>query len=216
MFLTIVFGLIILFLSVTILFLFAEVFAAVMSRSGDANTWLNEHHPTAAVLIPAHNEEKGIGSSIEAINKQVSERDRIIVVADNCSDQTAEIARSMGAEVLLRQNNEKKGKGYALDFGLRFLEENPPDVVAMFDADVTISPGTLQRLTKKACLFKKPVQAKNIMNPSDSGGAMDRISALAFLFKNFIRPLGLSRIVGGCLLTGTGMAFPWELIIDAN
>jgi cellulose synthase/poly-beta-1,6-N-acetylglucosamine synthase-like glycosyltransferase len=215
LFLTIVFALIILFLAVPILFLFTEVVAAVIPGSDEENSSSNEPRPSAAVLIPAHNEEKGIGETLAAIKEQISAGDRIIVVADNCDDKTAEIARSTKVEVLLRQNSEKKGKGYALDFGLRFLEKNPPNIVAIFDADISISPGTLCRLLKEVHISKRPVQAKNILNPSADCGSRERISAFAFLFKNYIRPLGLSRLGGVCLLTGTGMACPWEIIKDA-
>jgi cellulose synthase/poly-beta-1,6-N-acetylglucosamine synthase-like glycosyltransferase len=215
LFLTIVFFLLFSLLSVPILFLFAEVVAAIITRPSEENPWSNEPRPPTAVLIPAHNEEKGISSTIEAIKEQVSESDRIIVVADNCSDQTAEVARCQGTEVVLRQNSGKVGKGHALDFGLQFLKKNPPVVVAMFDADITISHGTLDRIIRKAHTFKKPIQAKYILKSPDDGGARKRISAFAFLFKNFIRPLGLSRLGGGCLLTGTGMAFPWEVIKNA-
>jgi len=84
-----------------------------------------------AVLIPAHNEEAVIHETIESIKSQLNEGDRIYVVADNCSDKTAEIAAGLGTEVLERVDLERRGKGYALDFGISHirLADELPEVV---------------------------------------------------------------------------------------
>jgi cellulose synthase/poly-beta-1,6-N-acetylglucosamine synthase-like glycosyltransferase len=104
---------------------------------------------TCAVLIPAHNEETGIGPTLSSILPQLGAGDRVLVVADNCTDATAAVARASGAEVVERTDATRRGKGYALDFGVRTLEKAPPAVVVIVDADCTLESGSLDRLVRK-------------------------------------------------------------------
>jgi len=176
------------------------------------------HVPTAAravVLIPAHNEAAGIGATVRALLPELSPQDRVVVIADNCSDGTAAAARAAGADVVVRNDAQRHGKGYALEFGVRCLEANPPDVVIVFDADCRFSRGSCRRLKEEAIRFRAPVQARYVLAEAD-GDPRRQLSAFAFLFKNFVRPLGLHRLRLPCLLTGTGMAFPWRMIRDAS
>lgn len=166
-----------------------------------------------AVIIPAHNEETVIGKIIDQVIMQLNNSGRLIVVADNCSDKTAAIARKKNAEVVERHDPQKRGKGYALDCGIQYLKSNPPDVVVIMDADVQMAPGLIDRITNLAHLHKRPIQAKYLLTPPDNAEYKALISAFAFLIKNYVRPLGLSCLGGGCLLTGTGMAFVWEDIV---
>lgn len=163
------------------------------------------------VLIPAHNESGTIQKTLVNITSQLSENDRLLVVADNCSDNTASISREHGAEVIERINLENRGKGFALDFGIRHLENSNNSVVIIIDADCLVEDGSLQKLANTAILYNRPVQGLYMMsynNPS----LKQRISEFAWLVKNYIRPLGLSNIGLPCQLMGTGMAFPWSLI----
>src|SRR6266849_7941908 len=98
---------------------------------------------TVAVLIPAHDEAKGILATLNDINPQLRPTDRLLVVADNCTDDTAAIATSAGAEVTVRSDLTKIGKGYALDWGLTHLASTPTDIVIMIDADCSITTGTI-------------------------------------------------------------------------
>lgn len=164
------------------------------------------------VLIPAHNEARGIGATLSALLPQMTAQDRVIVVADNCEDQTAAIARTFGALVLERQQLELSGKGYALDYGLRFIAAEPPEVVVMIDADCIAHPGMIENIARQAMATKRPVQATYLMQIPDDPTPKDTVSGLAFMVKNLVRPLGLERMGLPCLLTGTGMAFPWSVI----
>jgi len=214
-FLPYLFFVILLLLGIPILFLGVEVFAALMPATGEKKIKPKEARPPTTILIPAHNEEHGIKATLEVIAHQMLPQDQLLVVADNCSDRTAIIARDLGAIVLERNDDNHRGKGYALDFGLTFLKNNPPEVIIICDADISILPDTLEKLIWCAHIQQQPVQAKYILHLPSEVNARVRISAFAFFFKNFVRPLGLSRLGGGCLLTGTGMAFPWNLIKDA-
>ena len=100
--------------------------------------------------MPAHNESAAIAATLEDIKAQLRAGDRLLVVADNCTDDTAAVARLSGAEVVERQDSERIGKGYALDWGLRHLDKDPPDVVVMIDADCRLAEGAIDRLTAPA------------------------------------------------------------------
>ncbi|MEA5452340.1 glycosyltransferase family 2 protein [Leptolyngbya sp. CCNP1308] len=163
-----------------------------------------------AVLVPAHNEAEGIATTLATILPQMRPSDRLVVIADNCTDTTVAAARQAGATVIERHNLTQRGKGYALDFGLRHLMADPPDVVVFIDADCDLQPHSLAALALQAQHTQSPAQAVYLMEKPPSPGLKDGISAFAFKVKNWVRPLGLYRLGQPCLLTGTGIALPWE------
>ena len=171
---------------------------------------------TLAVLIPAHNEALVLGRTLQTLLPTLPPGGRVFVVADNCTDGTAEIARQFSAEVLERANQEQRGKGFALQFGLAHLVANPPAAVVFLDADCQVSPDTVRLLGQTAIATGRPVQGLNLCDPDPAGGPLQAVSALAFRFKNLVRMTGLSRLAGLCYLTGTGMAMPWPLIGKAR
>lgn len=176
----------------------------------------NSQNAKVAVLVPAHNEELVIRSTLLDIKSQLEDQHRLIVIADNCSDRTAEIARAMGAEVLTRENSHQRGKGYALDYGLRFLESDPPDVVVFIDADCRVQISAIASITHKAIALNRPVQAIYLMAKPTNSTPKESVSIFAFKVKNLVRPLGLAKFKLPCLLTGTGMAFPWSVISSVD
>ncbi|WP_227875699.1 glycosyltransferase family 2 protein [Aphanothece sacrum] len=168
--------------------------------------------PSAVILIPAHNEAKVISESLDALLTQLMPQDKIVVIADNCSDQTAEIVKEKGLTVIERQNSQQRGKGYAVDYGLKFLESNPPEVVVILDADSLMEANTLDYLVKLAYAKQKPIQSTYLMKTDLNPSMKDRISAFAIMVKNLVRPYGLTQFNMPCLLNGSGMAFPWSII----
>jgi cellulose synthase/poly-beta-1,6-N-acetylglucosamine synthase-like glycosyltransferase len=195
--------------------LLAETWAALLGgmRKGPA---ASVKRPRCAVLVPAHDEEGGVARTIQALTPQLGPFDRVVVVADNCSDRTAAAAQAAGATVVERHDAGRRGKGFALDHGVRFLEQDPPDVVVVVDADCLVDEGALTRLVNEAAATGRPVQAAYLMAPPVGAGYRERASAFAFQYKNLVRPLGLWRLGLPCLLTGTGMAFPWALLRGAT
>ncbi len=191
--------------------LFIECFSALFPISKNSDIELKEQ-PSLKVLIPAHNEERGIENTLKSILNQVNQPDKIVVIADNCTDKTAEVSRQYGVTVIERQDNEKRGKGYALDYGLNFLKNYPPDIVILVDADCYLEPETIQKLAQKVSITGKPIQALYLLEKPPNPSPKDTISALAFLVKNKVRFTGLSRLGLPCLLGGTGMAFPWSVL----
>ncbi len=171
--------------------------------------------PRIAVLIPAHDESAVIKRTLESIMPQLCPFDRVVVVADNCSDDTAAVARAEGAEAIVRTNTIERGKGFALDFGVKHLASDPPRIVILVDADVTLRPGGLEQLARQARISERPAQGIYILREAPSADGRDVVSHLAFVVRNHVRPLGLARIGGPCPLFGAGMAFPWDLIKNA-
>jgi cellulose synthase/poly-beta-1,6-N-acetylglucosamine synthase-like glycosyltransferase len=171
--------------------------------------------PRTAVLVPAHDEAAGIADTLRSIAPQLAPGDQLLVVADNCSDDTAAIAAAAGAEVIERRERELRGKGYALALGVRYLQKNrgqspisDPEVLIVIDADCRVSLGTIERLARAAAATGRPVQALYEMHARPGGG----LGEFAWLVKNHVRPLGYMRLGLPCQLMGTGMAFPWRLV----
>ncbi|MXQ13735.1 glycosyltransferase family 2 protein [Microvirga makkahensis] len=194
------------------LILAAEVLAASALKSPVSRTWRPGRFlgpGTIAVIVPAHNEEAGIRQTLQDIAAQLRPCDRLLVVADNCTDDTAAVARAAGAEVSERQDPERRGKGYALDWGLRHLRQDPPETVVIIDADCRVAPGSILPLAQTAFAAGRPTQALYVMK-SAREGQRRRVQELAWMLKNHVRPLGLARLGLPCQLMGTGMAFPWQ------
>jgi len=202
-------------LAIPILVFLIECIAAWIQKDQHPQI-LNTAVPEIAILIAAHNEEFGIEATLNTILPQVNFKHQVIVIADNCTDATASIARQLGTTVLERQDLNHQGKGYALDYGLSFLAQNPPDVVVMIDADCHIESGSIAKIAQQAMVKQRPIQSMYLMETPQNPTPKDSISAFAFLVKNWVRPQGLARLGFPCLLTGTGMAFPWSVICQVS
>lgn len=194
--------------------LFCEVIASFLPGRAPR---LSAFTPRTAVIVPAHNEESGIAETIASVLREMSPEDRVLVVADNCTDNTASVARAAGAEVIVREDTERRGKGFALDFALRHLAADPPDVVLIMDADCTAERGALRDLAVASHAAQRPLQADyRLIAPGDARTPYLLIAGFAWHLKNYIRPLGLQRLNLPCQLMGTGMAFPWAVLSEAQ
>lgn len=175
-------------------------------------------HPTigrrgrVAVLVPAHNESSMLLPTLSDIRSQLSPGDRLLVIADNCSDDTAAIAVAAGAEVIERRDLVKRGKGYALDFGLRHLVTDQPDIVLVVDADCRLMEGAVDALTFDCSNRCRPAQALYLMTAPAGSRINGQVAEFAWRVKNWLRPTGLGALRLPCHLAGTGMAFPWNVI----
>ena len=137
-------------------------------------------------------------------------KDRVVVIADNCTDETAAVARTTGVTVIERTDAVLRGKGYALDFGIQYLRADPPEVVLMFDADCIAGPGCIARLAIDAQRLRRPVQALYLIRATGDALAA-RVSEFAQRVRNWVRPSGMRRLGLPCQLMGSGMAFHWSL-----
>jgi cellulose synthase/poly-beta-1,6-N-acetylglucosamine synthase-like glycosyltransferase len=140
----------------------------------------------------------------------------MLVVADNCSVDSAVLAKRLGAEVAVRTDPTKRGKGFALDHGIRHFADDPPEIVIVIDADCALSDFAIDRLAEICLATNRPVQALYIMLGGPAAPPVTRLREFAWRVKNEIRPGGLRALGLPCHLMGTGMAFPWELIARAN
>ena len=172
--------------------------------------------PRAAVLVPAHDESAHLLPTLACVQAQLDPGDRLVVIADNCSDDTAAQARAAGAEVIERHDPDRRGKGYALAFGVDHLRRDPPEVVLIVDADCLLSAGAVPISARECRLTGRPVQMLYLLTSGAGAGLKGRMLEFAMVMKNLVRPLGGFRLGGACHLTGSGMAFPWPLIAGAE
>lgn len=187
--------------------------AVLYSDAAKHSRGISDRKICTIIVIPAHNEEGGIEKTLSAMTPDLSSQDRVLVVADNCTDSTANVATRCGAIVLKRDDKEHRGKGYALDFAVQYLQHNPPDVVIFVDADCHLSSGAVKLLGDLAYANKRPVQScyeVNEASPIRKTGT--NIATFAWLVRGRVRPIGLAAMGMPCQLYGTGMAFPWAIL----
>jgi len=203
-------------LAIPVFMFFFEILAAVTLPQREFVLPRNGVRGRVAVVVPAHNESSGLLGTLDDIRAQLRSGDRLLVVADNCTDDTAAVAKGVGVEVTERHDPSKIGKGYALDWGIRHLCVDPPAMVVIIDADCRLANDALDRLANACAATRRPVQALYLMTAPDSSPINFHVAMFAFRVKNWVRPLGLRSLGLPCQLMGTGMAFPWELISSAN
>jgi cellulose synthase/poly-beta-1,6-N-acetylglucosamine synthase-like glycosyltransferase len=162
-----------------------------------------------ALLVPAHNEEGVVRASVAAMRAASPPGTKVLVVAHNCSDRTAEEAMAGGALVHRLDEPDRRGKGYALAGGRDALALDPPEVVVVIDADCTPDTGSIATLAATAVATGRVAQASYLFRPRPDASPIVQISSFAMLVKNLVRQRGARRIGGPALLTGSGMAFPW-------
>ncbi len=171
---------------------------------------------SVVIVIPAHDEEAVIERTVRNTMREAGTAALVLVVADNCTDGTAELARAAGASVLERSDPEHRGKGFALAAAREQLRGDAPSVVIVLDADCRIDAGSVRALIACAVHTALPCQAINLLAPDLRAGPLVQISSFAFMVKNLVRQRALQRLAGRAHLTGTGMAFPWPVFEQAN
>jgi len=181
-----------------------ECLAACLPRSRQRFSLVRV--PRTVVLVPAHDEEECLPEALRTIEPELADEDRVVVVAHNCKDRTAMVARAMGAEVVEARDEGKGGKPDALKAGLRYLDQDPPEIVVIVDADCRVERGAVRALAMAAAAHGGPVQGDYRFG---GDGGFNSISSLALLVKNVVRPLGLTRLGLPCLLNGAGSAYPF-------
>jgi hypothetical protein len=167
------------------------------------------------VLIPAHDEQDGIADTLASLAccQYPSESTRAVVIADNCTDRTADRAREAGAEVWERHSAAQRGKGFALIWALQRLwaDRECYDAVVILDADCLVSPNLLGAMDTRMRAGAGAVQVRYVVgNPNASHAAALRYAAFALM--DTVRPMGKQRLGLSCGLFGTGMAFTAELL----
>ena len=177
-----------------------------------------KNHKFMAIL-PAHNEEMVIGNLIDSLNNQDYDKELldIYVIADNCTDNTAKIAKEHGAIVYERFDEEHKTKGYALDWFLKQkIKENADyDAFFIFDADNIVDKNFTKNMNKKLCQGEEVVQGyRDIKNPTDSWVT----AGYALFYWTMHRFYHLARYNIGLspMLNGTGFMVKFDLVKDTG
>ena len=180
------------FLATAVAVYFFEIIAAAALSRWQRPVLPNERlRQPIAVLVPAHNEGSGLLPTLANIQCQLLPGDRLLVVADNCSDDTAAVARRKGAEVVERIDRTRLGKGFALDCGIRHLSSNPPEIVVIVDADCRLADGALDYLALACTTTGRPAQALYLMNAPIDSQINHQVAEFSWRVKNWLRPLGL-------------------------
>lgn len=168
-----------------------------------------------AVLVAAHNEKNVIRDAVNSLNilDYPKEKYDVYVIADNCDDNTAEIARKAGAIVYERREPKLRGKGYALEwmFDKLFKMNKTYDAVVIFDADNLVSGNFLTEMNNKLCEGFKVVQGfLDSKNPKDTW--ITGCYSISFWSSNRMFQLSRSNLKLSNQLGGTGFAIDTEIL----
>jgi 1,2-diacylglycerol 3-beta-glucosyltransferase len=170
--------------------------------------------PFFSVVVPAHDEEAGIGATVASLLALDWPADRfeVCVVADNCSDLTADRASAAGARVLVRRDEQLRGKGYALAHAYEtLLAEGRCDALVVIDADTVVSRNLLASFAVRLEAGECAIQADYaVRNPGASWRT--RLMAVALGAFHVLRSRARERLGISCVLHGNGMCFAAALL----
>jgi 1,2-diacylglycerol 3-beta-glucosyltransferase len=161
-----------------------------------------------AVVIPAHDEEVLLGTALASWQQVDYPPDlyTIFVIADNCTDRTADIAQGSGAVCLERREPASPGKGQALAWALGRLPLAEYDAVAFVDADCTVNVSFLAAMNDRLLAGARVVQGfDGVLNPDES--MLTRLMHITNVMKNLLFMHAKDRLGLSVQLMGTGMCF---------
>ena len=171
-------------------------------------------HLRLTIVIPAHDEEAGIADTVRSVLsvEYPPTLRRVVVVADNCSDATAQEARRAGAEVWSRSDDRRRGKGFALAFAFeRILAGGDADAVVVVDADTVVSPNLLTAFAAGLEDGAPALQARYaVRDPGRSWRTL--LMSVALSLFNDVRSLGRERLGCSVGLRGNGMCFSTRVL----
>lgn len=168
-----------------------------------------------AVLVPAHDEEPVLGRLLDSLAAldYPPELVQVCVVADNCTDGTAALARARDALVVERREPERSGKGYALAWLLAELERMGQrfDAYVIVDADSVLSANFLHAMNRRLEAGARAVQAYYTVLPL-RGTVAESLRAAALALVHYLRPAGKAALGLSCGLKGNGMCFDRSVV----
>jgi len=168
---------------------------------------------TFRIVVPAHNEELVLAPVLQRLTTLQYPRThyQIVVIADNCSDDTARIARSYGARVLERFDPHARGKGHALAAAFAVLRNERFDAYVVLDADTLVDVKLLQVFNRYLAAGHRVIQAHyDVLNPQDNHRTA--LMAVALRIFHYVRPLGRQALGANATLTGNGMCLGKDVI----
>jgi len=163
------------------------------------------------VLIPAHNEETLVGRCIRSMSLSAGAGVDLMVIAHNCTDATAAKAEAAGARVLVLNDSDQKGKGYALRYGFAAALAGASRAVLVIDADSVVGPGLIAAVQQRFQTGAQAVQCRyEVLN--SEGNHRTRLMTLAFQGFNVIRPRGRGRLGLSSGILGNGFALHRDVL----
>jgi 1,2-diacylglycerol 3-beta-glucosyltransferase len=190
------------------------VLLSVLSQRQRAQRSATPHH-VFEVVVPAHDEASGIAATVASLLAVDYPRElyRVVVVADNCTDDTGARARVAGASVIVRHDPSLRGKGHALAYAFeRVLAEGRAQAIVVVDADTLVSPNLLRAFAARLDAGASALQADyRVRNPNASWRT--RLMAIALAAVHTLRSLARERLRVSCGLRGNGMCFATSLLL---
>ncbi len=190
------------------------IIAALFKKKSE-NKKAAEKSIKIGVVIPAHNEEKNIERCVKSIRESEAgiHKFEIIVVADNCDDNTAENAEKAGARALRRFNQEKRGKGAAIDYAFNILLKEDYDAFMIVDADTVVGNEFIKVSGDSFAAGEDAIQCGNLVL-NRTATQRTRFINLALLSMNFFRPSGRERMGISAGIQGNGFGLSKKLIME--
>jgi len=199
------------FVSYNAFFLIPYIFFKIRRKKnvvGDKKN-VNEY----AIIVPAHNEELIIGELIDSVKalNYPADKYELIIIADNCTDNTEKIIRDKGGQCYVRTDSIKKGKPYALEWIFRQIDLNKYDGFNIIDADTIVDKNYLKEMNNKMGSGSTAIQGYfGIMNPDQSW--LTRLMVIPGILKFKIRYSCKDKMGLSCPLMGNGMCFSKKII----
>ena len=198
---------------VTMYYMILAIYALIFKKK-KMSMMLNQKH-TFAIVIPAHNEESVISNTLLSCAKLDYPKDKykVIVIADNCSDRTSEIATKHEAVCLERFDNIHRGKGYALAWAFDRILPEGHDAVIVLDADCQIDTHALRVFDQHLTDGKKVLQA-NVASSNPDDTTMSYAVSVGNVIENDLFYAPKSQLGLAVFLRGTGMVFRQDVLLS--
>ncbi|WFR62227.1 glycosyltransferase family 2 protein [Paenibacillus amylolyticus] len=206
------------FVTMQVILALLAVYQFTFSLFGLIKKKKKKHYPATksfAVLVAAHNEEQVIGALMENLKQLDYPEDLydVFVICDNCTDGTAQIVREHGLNACVRTNADLRGKGYAIEWMLKYLWKLPRqyDAVVMFDADNLVDRNFLLEMNDDLCNGSRVIQGYiDTKNPEDSW--ITAAYGVSYWYINRLWQLSRHNLNMANFLGGTGMCFETNLL----
>lgn len=170
--------------------------------------------PRTAIVIPTHNEEGSIATTVASTLAEIDgdPQVEVVVIADNCTDATAQHAATAGARVLVRHDASRRGKGHALNFAFRRLLAEPFEAFVVIDADTRMDFGSLRAIRSRIAAGADAVQCRYVVANAEAS-VRTRLMNVALLAFNVMRPRGRDRFGLSSGILGNGFALTRETLM---
>lgn len=171
-------------------------------------------HPPAppfVLIMRARNAQGHIAATIRAARAQLRPCDQLLVIADNCTDDTATMAQAAGATVVARQDFRHADKADGWQFGRKILQPAPPQLIVLMEAGQVPFPGAIQQLAAAAAINGCATLAPLLCVPDHAAGPQTRVAAFSCLMHRQILQTGLQRLAGIAAPAEGPVALPWAV-----